>query len=145
MREMLYTQRVAFGDCDPARIVWFPNFFRWIDSASRHFFVECGVPPWHETEKALGIIGTPLVDTHARFLKSASYGDELLIYTSIPEWRNKSFVQRHRIWRDNGPGGGGADLIMECDEVRVFAARREGETTGIRALPIPQAIRQLCE
>jgi 4-hydroxybenzoyl-CoA thioesterase len=143
-REMLYTQRVAFGDCDPARIIWFPNFFRWIDSASRHFFVECGVPPWHETEKALGIIGTPLVDTHAKFIKSASYGDELLIYTSIPEWRNKSFVQRHRIWRDNGAAAG-ADLIMECDEVRIFAARREGEATGIRALPIPEAIRKLCE
>ena len=144
MKEFIYTQRVAFGDCDPARIVWFPNFFRWIDAASRHFFVECGVPPWHETEKALGIIGTPLVDTHARFIKSASYGDELQIHTSIPEWRNKSFVQRHRVMRDNGPGTA-AELIMECDEVRVFAARREAEGTAIRALPIPQSIRQLCE
>jgi 4-hydroxybenzoyl-CoA thioesterase len=69
---------------------------------------------------------------------------ELLIYTSITEWRNKSFVQRHRMWRDNGAGAG-ADLIMECDEVRIFAARREGETTAIRALPIPEAIRKLCE
>ena len=65
-KEIIYTQRVEFGDCDPARIVWFPNFFRWIDAASRHFFVECGVPPWHETEKTLGVIGTPLVDTHAQ-------------------------------------------------------------------------------
>lgn len=137
-KEFIYTQRVAFGDCDPARIVWFPNFFRWIDSASRHFFVECGVPPWHETEKALGIIGTPLVDTHARFIKTASYGDELAIHTSIPEWRTKSFVQRHRVVR-------GVDLIMECDEVRIFAARREGEGTSIRALPIPPEIRKLCE
>ena len=44
MKEVVYTVRVEFGDCDPARIVWFPNFFRWIDAASRHFFVECGVP-----------------------------------------------------------------------------------------------------
>lgn len=144
MKEFIYTQRVAFGDCDPARIVWFPNFFRWIDSASRHFFIECGVPPWHETEKALGIIGTPLVDTHARFIKTASYGDELQIYTSIPEWRNKSFVQRHRVMRDNGKGAG-AQLIMECDEVRIFAARREDEGTSIHAIPIPPSIRQLCE
>ena len=45
-KEVIYTYRVEFGDCDPARIVWFPNFFRWIDAASRHFFVECGVPRW---------------------------------------------------------------------------------------------------
>ena len=26
-----YSLRVEFGDCDPAQIVWFPNFFRWVD------------------------------------------------------------------------------------------------------------------
>jgi 4-hydroxybenzoyl-CoA thioesterase len=140
-REVVYTQHVEFGDCDPARIVWFPNFFRWIDAASRHYFVACGVPPWHETEKTLGVIGTPLVDTHAKFLATSSYGDTLLIHTSIAEWRTKSFVQRHRVTRTNHQGG--ADVIMECDEVRIFAGLREGG--GIRALPIPPGIRQICE
>lgn len=136
-KEVVYVQHVQFGDCDPARIVWFPNFFRWIDAASRHFFVERGVPPWHETERTLGVIGTPLVDTHARFIKTASYPDVLRIHTSIAEWRTKSFVQRHRVLRDD-------DLIMECDEVRIFAARREGEAPGIRAIAIPEEIRRLC-
>jgi len=135
-RTVLYTQRVEFGDCDPARIVWFPNFFRWIDAASRHFFIQCGVPSWDETEKTRGIIGTPLVDTHARFVKTASYGDTLQIHVHVAEWREKSFVQRYRVTR-------GEDLIMECDEVRIFAARRE-DGKGIRALPIPADIKTLC-
>ncbi len=143
MREIIYTQKVEFGDCDPARIVWFPNFFRWIDAASRHFFVECGVPPWHETERTLGVIGTPLVDTHAKFIKTASYGDVLQIHTSIAEWRGKSFVQRYRVTRDGGTGA--ADPIMECDEVRIFAGRRADNPQAIRALPIPDEIRRLCE
>jgi 4-hydroxybenzoyl-CoA thioesterase len=133
-----YPVRVEFGDCDPARIVWFPNFFRWIDAASRHFFVMYGVPSWSETEKTLGVIGTPLVDTHARFVTTATYGDVLDIHTSMAEWREKSFVQRYRIMR-------GEDLIMECDEVRIFAARRPGSDTAIRAVPIPPSIRELCE
>jgi 4-hydroxybenzoyl-CoA thioesterase len=137
-KEIVYIQRVEFGDCDPAGIVWFPNFFRWIDAASRHFFVECGIPPWHETQAMLGVIGTPLVDTHAKFIKTASYGDVLQIRTSIAEWRAKSFVQHYRVTRDG-------DAIMECEEVRIFAARREGEPGGIRALPIPPEIRRLCE
>ena len=136
-KTIVYPVKVEFGHCDPARIVWFPNFFRWIDHASRHFFIECGVPPWHETEKTLGVIGTPLVDTHAKFVKTASYGDTLQIHTSIPEWRGKSFVQRYRVTR-------GEDVIMECDEVRIFAARREGDATGIRAVPAPEEIRRLC-
>jgi 4-hydroxybenzoyl-CoA thioesterase len=134
-RSTVYRLRVEFGDCDPAGIVWFPNFFRWIDAASRHFFVECGVPPWHELERRIGVIGTPLVDTQARFVKSASYGDLLDIETSVPEWRAKSFVQEHRVLR-------GGELIMACTEVRVFAARRDGG--GIRAVPAPDDVRALC-
>ena len=135
-RRVTYRLRVEFGDCDPAAIVWFPNFFRWIDAASRHFFVECGVPPWHELERRIGVIGTPLVDTQARFVKSASYGDQLDIETTVPEWREKSFVQRYRVTR-------GETLVMECQEVRIFASRRDDG--GIRALPSPEPIRQLCE
>ncbi|WP_332813374.1 acyl-CoA thioesterase [Ramlibacter sp.] len=134
-KEIVYTQHVEFGDCDPARIVWFPNFFRWIDAASRHFFVACGVPPWAETEQSLGVIGTPLVDTHARFIKTATYGDTLQIHTRIGEWRRKSFVQCYRVLR-------GEELLMECEEVRIFAGRREDGS--IHALPAPESIRRLC-
>ncbi|MDP3607196.1 MAG: acyl-CoA thioesterase [Polaromonas sp.] len=137
-KQITHTIRVEFGDCDPARIVWFPNFFRWIDAASRNFFVQCGVPSWQETEKTIGVIGTPLVDTHSRFLRTATYGDTLDIQVTIPEWREKSFVQRYRIMR-------GDEAIMECDEVRIFAGRRADNPEAIRALPIPAEIRALCE
>jgi 4-hydroxybenzoyl-CoA thioesterase len=135
-KEITYTARVEFGDCDPAGIVWFPNFFRWIDAASRNFFAGCGVPRWEETARTLGVIGTPLVDTHTRFVKAASYGDTLEIAVRITEWRDKSFVQTYRVTR-------GDELILECEEVRIFAAKREGG--GIRAVPIPAEIRALCE
>jgi len=136
-KQVTYTVRVEFGDCDPAGIVWFPNFFRWIDAASRHFFIECGVPPWHETEKTLGVFGTPLVDTHSKFLKTASYGDTLSVNVSVTEWRDKSFVQVYRIMR-------GDEAIMECEEVRIFAARRTDGKNGIRAVAIPPEIQALC-
>lgn len=135
-RIVTYSLRVEFGDCDPAGIVWFPNFFRWIDAASRHFFMECGVPSWRETEQTLGVIGTPLVDTHAKFMRTASYGDTLDIRTQVAEWRGKSFVQRYQVMR-------GDTAIMECDEVRIFAGRREDGS--IFALPAPESIRSLCE
>ncbi len=137
-KEVVHTVRVEFGDCDPARIVWFPNFFRWIDAASRNFFVRCGVPAWHELEKSRGIIGTPLVDTQARFVNTASYGDTLDIHTRITEWRAKSFVQHYRVVRD-------AILVMECTEVRIFAVRRADSSTGIRAVAAPADIRALCD
>ena len=142
-RTIEHQVRVEFGDCDPAGIVWFPNFFRWLDAAGHHFFTQCGVPPWHVLEKSIGILGTPIVDTHARFVKTASYGDVLRIATTIPEWRRSSFVLRHRVLRDLQDATGEPDLIMECDEVRIFASRRQ-DAPGIRAVPIPQDIRALC-
>ena len=134
-KTVIYEVRVEFGDCDPAGIVWFPNFFRWIDAASRHFFIECGVPPWQETRQSTGLIGTPLVDTQASFSKTASYGDVLQIHTQISEWRNKSFVQTYRVMR-------GDDEIMRCTEVRIFAADKVGG--GIRAMAVPEEIRGMC-
>ena len=72
---------IRFGDCDPAGIVFFPRYHRWMDAASLHFFMSCGVPPWHELELTTGIIGTPLLEHHARFVKSATYGEKLTITT----------------------------------------------------------------
>jgi len=90
---------VEWGDCDPAQIVFYPNFFRWMDAASLRFFRAAGVPPWRELEAQSGIIGTPLVDASARFLRPATYGDVIDIDTAIDEWRGKSFVMSHIIRR----------------------------------------------
>lgn len=139
-RTHTYTLRVEFGDCDPAQIVWFPNFFRWVDAASRHFFVQCGLPSWKDAERERGILGTPLADTQAKFMRPASYGDELAIDSRVTEWRRKSFVMQHLIRR-------GDTSLVEITEVRVFA-RRKGDGSdphAIEAVPIPEDWRALCE
>jgi 4-hydroxybenzoyl-CoA thioesterase len=136
-KETIYPVRVEFGHCDPAGIIWYPNFFHWLDAASRYFFEQCGVPTWAETERTMGIIGTPIVDTKARFLKTATYGETLAIHTRISEWRSKSFVINYVVKR-------GEDIILEAEDVRIFAERRDDGKNGIRALPIPESIKQLC-
>ena len=129
---------VQFGDCDPAGIVFFPNFSRWMDAASLAFFMQCGVPPWRELVQTRGIIGTPLLEINTRFLKAATYGETLVIETSVEEWRHKAFVQHHRVTR-------GADVICEGREVRAFVIRDAAEGGRLRAIPIPEDIRALCE
>ena len=34
-----YRVRIEFGDCDPAGIVFYPNFQRWIDAGSLSSFI----------------------------------------------------------------------------------------------------------
>jgi 4-hydroxybenzoyl-CoA thioesterase len=137
-KTIAWRTRVEFGDCDPAGIVWYPNFFGWFDAASRHFFVACGLPPWRETALTHGIIGTPVLDVSARFVAPASYGDEIEVRTSIVEWRDKTFVQRHELLRDG-------QLLCEGRDVRAFVTRHPDDPVRMKAVPAPPEFRALCE
>jgi 4-hydroxybenzoyl-CoA thioesterase len=141
-RTTTYTVYVTFGDCDPAGIVFFPNFSRWMDTASLSFFMQCGVPPWRELEKTRGIVGTPLLEINTKFMKSATYGETLVVTTHVEEWRAKVVVQMHRITRERADGG--QDLICEGREIRAFVKRDELDRDRLRAIPVPEDIRALC-
>jgi len=137
-RVHIHPVHVEFGDCDPAQIAYFPNFFRWYDAASRHFFESCGVPPWRELERSVGIIGTPVVEANSTFVRPTSYGDSIEVHTWVDEWRDKSFVMKYRLIR-------GDVLLAEGRDVRIFAIRHPDDPSRIKAVPVPEDIRRMCE
>ena len=133
----VYTVNVQFGDCDPAGIVFFPNFSRWMDEASLAFFMSCGVPPWRELVKTRGIIGTPLLEIHTKFLRPATYGETIHVHTTVEEWATKTFRHRHVIKRDDA-------VLCEGTAVRAFCIRDPENPERIKAIPVPEDILQLC-
>ena len=141
-RTTTYRVRVEFGDCDPAGIVFFPNFSRWMDAASLAFFMQSGLPPWRELVKTRGIVGTPLLEIHTRFVKAATYGEELVVETFVEEWRAKTFTQVHRVRRRAADGSD--ELICEGRETRAFVRRDADDADRLRAMPVPEDIRALC-
>ena len=134
---VVYEVKVHFGDCDPAGIVFFPNFCKWMDESSLHFFMSCGVPPWRELVKTRGIVGTPLLEIHTRFLRTATYGETLRIHTSVQEWQGKVFIHKHLVMR-------GDTLLCEGEETRAFVVHPPGEPERIKAIAVPQDIKALC-
>ena len=133
---------IQFGDCDPAGIVFFPNFSRWMDAASLSFFMQCGLPPWRELVKTRGIVGTPLLEIHTKFTKAATYGEDILISTHVAEWRAKTFTQLHRVTRARADGDD--ELICEGREVRAFVRRDAENPDRLRAMAVPDDIKALC-
>jgi len=133
----IHRVEVCFGDCDPAGIVFFPNFSKWMDTASLAFFMACGVPPWRELVKTRGIIGTPLLEIHTKFMKPATYGETIEIHTNVEEWAIKTFRHRHVVRR-------GDDILCEGTEVRAFCQRDPANPDRIKAIPIPEDIKALC-
>ncbi|MBL8340872.1 MAG: acyl-CoA thioesterase [Rubrivivax sp.] len=128
---------VHWGDCDPAGIVFFPNFNRWMDESSLAFFAACGLPPWRELERTRGIVGTPLLEIHTRFMRPATYGDTIEVHTTIEEWAAKTFRHRHVVKR-------GDTVLNEGTEVRAFVVRDPADPTRIKAIPVPEDIKALC-
>ncbi|MGC1093871.1 MAG: acyl-CoA thioesterase, partial [Pseudolabrys sp.] len=121
------------GQCDPAGIVFNSRFFEIFDSNSWQLFeAALGVKP-HELAAAFGIIGIPLVDVRANFLKPIKFGDVVDVASRINEFRRSSFDVEHRLSVDG-------ELAVEGSETRVWAARSKDDPEKIGATAIPSDV-----
>ncbi len=118
---------IEWGDCDDAGIVFYPNYFRWFDNAFHHLLRSCGIGQRTLVER-FDTIGTPIADAGARFLRPATYGDDIVIHTRVEEWHRKMFRVAHRVLRDD-------DLIAEGHELR-FWGQIDKATGKLRAAEI---------
>jgi 4-hydroxybenzoyl-CoA thioesterase len=126
--------RVEFGDCDPARIVFYANYFRWFDNCTSALFRAAGLP-LKELFQSYGVIGIPIVEARGRYILPSSFGDELDAESCVTEWKNSSFVIQHKIFRDEA-------LTMEGWETRVWAGAHPTEAHRMKGLPLPQDVIQ---
>ncbi len=76
---------ISFGDCDPAQIVFYPNYFRWFDQCF-HGFVQARFGGHQALREALGARGVGLVDAGAQFLAPATAGDVMRLDMRIGDW-----------------------------------------------------------
>lgn len=80
---------IAFGDCDPAQIVYYPNFYRWFDSTYHSFLVGRGLGHKMLSQK-LDCLGTGLIDSGAQFRATATAGDRLTMTMTFESWSEKT-------------------------------------------------------
>jgi 4-hydroxybenzoyl-CoA thioesterase len=124
---------IEWGQCDPAGIVFNSRFFEMFDANTWMLFdAALGVKP-HELAATFGIIGIPLVDARANFLKPAKFGDVIELTSRVAEFRRSSFDVEHKITI-------GGDVAVEGAETRVWAARAKDNPEKIGALAIPPEI-----
>jgi 4-hydroxybenzoyl-CoA thioesterase len=135
MPNLVYRRRftVEWGHCDPAGIVFNSRFFEFFDWSSWLLFeTALGVRP-NEIAAAFGIVGIPLVDARARFLKPAQFNEVADIASEVSEFRRSSFEVAHRITIDG-------ELVVEGSETRVWAGRDPNDPARLKGLPIPPAV-----
>ena len=59
-----YPIHVGWGDCDPAQIVFYPNYFAWFDQGAHLLFAHLGLPMGQLADD-YGVVGLPIVDAKA--------------------------------------------------------------------------------
>ena len=73
---------VEWGHCDPAGIVFFPQYLAWFDDCTTALFMDAGMPI-QSIFKEHGVIGIPVVDVRARFILPSKFGDELTVESTV--------------------------------------------------------------
>jgi 4-hydroxybenzoyl-CoA thioesterase len=83
-----WSQPVSFGDCDPAGIVFYPNYFAWFDRTFHDWLRKFG---GHAAIcESLEALGIGLMEVNAKFRAPSRDGDVLDIALSVVAWEGKT-------------------------------------------------------
>jgi 4-hydroxybenzoyl-CoA thioesterase len=126
------TLRIEWGQCDPAGIVFYPQYLIIFDTSTGWLFERTGLTPL-AMRKKYGIVGIPIVEVGARFLVPCRFDDEVIVESEVSEWGRSSFTVRHRVLKEG-------KLALEGFEKRVWAAPHPEQPGAIQAQPVPAEI-----
>jgi 4-hydroxybenzoyl-CoA thioesterase len=123
---------VEWGHCDPAGIVFFPQYLAWFDDCTTALFLDAGMPI-QSLFKQHGVIGVPVVDVRARFILPSKFGDELTVESTVTEFRRSSFVVRHQITKAGA-------LAVEGFATRVWTGPDPSNPSKMKSRPVPKEV-----
>lgn len=124
--------QVHWGDCDPAGIIFYPTYFRWMDAACWAMFAGVGYDAKRMRAEHLAM---PLVSADCQFLYPAEQGDQCEIRSRIERFGGKSFVVAHEVQRADGMA-----LAKGC-ETRVWGKFDNGPGTRLRGAALPEELK----
>jgi 4-hydroxybenzoyl-CoA thioesterase len=133
MKKSIHEVIVGWGDCDPAGIVFYPNFYRWMDDAAHKLFASVGLG-WRDMEAKYGVPGMPLVSTHADFRSPARFDDALRIESHVSDYGTKSLTVSHVMHN-------GDRVVCEGWERRIWMASPVGGDGRMTTAPIPEEVK----
>ena len=131
MIESQWKHVVEWGECDPAGIVFYPNFYRWFDTSSHQMMKIHGFGQ-NEMISHYGIVGFPLIETHAEFLQPLRWEDQVTVRSSIQKHSRRTFTIQHKIYKLTDT----ENLCVDGYEVRIWGTK-DKETGVLNARDLP--------
>jgi 4-hydroxybenzoyl-CoA thioesterase len=126
------TLRIEWGQCDPAGIVFYPQYLIIFDTSTGWLFERTGLTP-SAMRRKYGIVGMPIVEVGAKFILPCRFDDEIVAESEVGEWGRSSFTVCHRILKAGA-------LALDGFEKRVWAAPHPEQPGAIKAQAVPAEI-----
>ncbi|MFC5520735.1 acyl-CoA thioesterase [Polaromonas jejuensis] len=121
-------KQVRFHHCDPAGIVFYPQFFYLLHEVQEDFLTHIGFP-----EHALIASGTgvPIVDLKTEFMGMCRHGDELTMTLELTKVGNASIGMQYEIHGPPKTPGSTATLKLRAHGVVVYSEIPHGKPVCI--------------
>jgi 4-hydroxybenzoyl-CoA thioesterase len=132
------TIRIEWGDCDPAGIVYFPRYIEYFDACTVRLFEAAGFRK-PEMLTRFGMAGYPMVELRNRFYIPSSFGEDVVVESTISEFGRTSFKVHHRLIK------AGDQLGVEGFETRVWTVHDTENPGRLKSQPIPDEVKAAFE
>ncbi|MBT9477261.1 thioesterase family protein [Polaromonas sp.] len=132
---MMFTtqKQVRFHHCDPAGIVFYPQYFYLLHEVQEDFLAHIGFP---EHALIAGGHGLPIIDLKTEFLGMCRHGENLTMTLALTRIGSTSIGMRYQIHGAPSAPGQATSLRLNAHGVVVYLALSPG-----RAVRIPDALR----
>jgi 4-hydroxybenzoyl-CoA thioesterase len=127
-------KKIRFHHCDPAGIVFYPQFFYLLHEVQEDFLAHIGFP---EHELIGGGTGVPIVSLKTEFVGMCRFGDEVSISLALTRLGQASIGMRYEIHSTLSPSDKGESLKLSAETVVVCSEIPNG-----KAIAIPELLRQ---
>ena len=118
----IWSQPVTFGDCDPAGIVFYPNYFAWFDRTFHDWLRQFG---GHASIcESIGALGLGLMEVNAKFRSPSRDGDVLDIHLNIEAWDRKALRLSYEVHIGGRPAVMGQEVrgLFKTSPTGIMAA-----------------------
>ena len=132
--EARFPCQVQWGDCDPAGIIFYPTYFRFMDAATWAFMRAVGYDPKRMKSEHRSM---PLVSAECQFIAPAEHGDYCEVRSHVARFGGRSFVVAHDIVRNDGT------RLAKGSETRVWGRYANGPGSALKGETISAEIKEL--
>jgi 4-hydroxybenzoyl-CoA thioesterase len=124
---------IVAGHCDPSGMVFTSRYFEFFDANTWTLFETALGTKRQDIAATFNILGFPLVDARANFLKPIKFGNVIDIASRVIKFGRSSFDIEHHISIDGV-------LAVDGRESRVWAVRDAEDPTKFKSVAIPTGV-----